>query len=69
MNPITKAQDRVLKYIKRHLKENGYPPTRGEIAQHFGWASKTAAQQHLEALQAKGFISLASNLSRGIKLT
>jgi repressor LexA len=66
MNPMTKAQERVLNFIKAHVRKNGYPPTRGEIAQHFGWSSKTAAQQHLEALQSKGEIKIAAGLSRGI---
>ena len=68
MKPMTKTQERVLKFVRAHVKKNGYPPTHAEIAQHFEWASNTAAKQHLEALQKKGQIYLAEGISRGIKV-
>ena len=66
--PLTKTQERVLKFVKGHVTRNGYPPTHAEIAQHFEWASNNAAKQHLEAIQKKGKLMMAPGLSRGIKL-
>jgi len=44
------------------------PPTRKEIADAFGFASANAAECHLRALAAKGFIELSPATSRGITL-
>jgi len=45
------------------------PPTRAEIASHFGFRSANAAEDHLKALARKGMIELQSGVSRGIRLT
>lgn len=63
---LTAIQARVLKFIKRHITEKGYPPTRAEIARHFKWSSANAAQQHLEALQKKGALKINPAVSRGL---
>lgn len=64
--PITEAQAKTLSFIVQSQRENQMPPTRTEIAQHFGWKSANAAQEHLEALERKGAIRLRKNVARGI---
>jgi repressor LexA len=64
--PITEAQAKTLAFIVQSQRENQMPPTRTEIAQHFGWKSANAAQEHLEALERKGAIRLRKNVARGI---
>ena len=63
---ITEAQAKTLSFIVQSQRENQMPPTRTEIAQHFGWKSANAAQEHLEALERKGAIRLRKNVARGI---
>lgn len=65
---LTDRQKEVLAFVKSFLKENGYPPTRAEIADNFGWESITAAHGHLVALERKGAITIANGVSRGIAI-
>jgi len=44
------------------------PPTRAEIADHMGFRSANAAEDHLRALARKGAISLKPGTSRGIRV-
>lgn len=39
LSRLTEAQARVLAFIGTYIGSNGYPPTRSEIAAHFGFAS------------------------------
>lgn len=66
---LTSAQNRVLNYIRSNIVANGYPPTRGEIANAMGYRSANAAHEHLLALQRKGHIKLIPSIARGISLT
>lgn len=63
---LTAAQKRVLAFLKKFHRENGYAPTRSEISKHFGWQSNNAAECHLIPLQRKGAITIALNVARGI---
>lgn len=63
---LTQRQKQVLNFVKSFLKDKGYPPTRSEIAEHFGFLSITAAHGHLIALERKGIITIAAGISRGI---
>lgn len=63
---LTDRQNEVLKFIEGFILKFSYPPTRHEIAEGFDFASANAAEQHLRALERKGFIALPSGISRGI---
>ena len=65
---LTARQSQVLDFVKQHIKDEGIAPTRSEIALGMGFRSKTAAVDHLKALQKKGYIHLHSERSRGIKV-
>ncbi len=65
---LTGRQREILSFVKAFLEERGYPPTRQEIAEAFGFRSVNAAEQHLRALEAKGAITIAAGVSRGISL-
>lgn len=67
MKAPTPQQLRVLAYVTEYQAKHQAPPTRREIAAHFGWKSATAAQQALRALERKGQIKLITT-SRGIEL-
>ena len=66
MKGLTSRQEEILNLIKDYLKEKGFPPTRADISKTFGFKSPNAAEQHLRAIEKKGFISILPGASRGI---
>lgn len=69
LKPLTKRQQQIFDFILECMVANGAPPTRVEIAEHFGFRSANAAEDHLKALDKKGHIELRSGTSRGIFIT
>ena len=67
MKEITERQKEVLNYISAFTEENSFPPTVREISTHFG-ISLRAIQDHLAALQKKGYLSESNKRSRSIKV-
>ena len=68
MKNLTKRQEEILNLIKSHIQDLGFPPTRADIAKSLGFKSPNAAEQHLRAIEKKGFITILSGASRGIIL-
>lgn len=68
MLKITPRQQQILDFIVKFGGEHERPPTRSEIAKHFGFKSDNAAQEHLVALARKGFIRLCRHTARGIEV-
>ncbi len=68
MKDLTSRQREILELIKSHLKDKGFPPTRADISRTLGFKSHNAAEQHLRAIERKGFISILAGASRGIVL-
>jgi len=68
MKNLTKRQEEILNLIKTHILDFGFPPTRADIAKTLGFKSPNAAEQHLRAIEKKGFITILSGASRGIIL-
>ena len=69
MKNLTKRQQEILNLIKNHILDFGFPPTRADIAKTLGFKSPNAAEQHLRAIEKKGFIKILSGASRGIVLS
>ena len=69
MEQLTERQRRVLDMIEQYQLDNGYPPTRVEIATHFGYKSSNAAEEYIKALIKKGFLKRIQGQSRGIRIT
>ena len=67
MKGITARQQEVLNFISEYAKENEYPPTVREIGEHFD-ISLRAVQDHIAALQKKGFLSTSQKRSRSIRV-
>lgn len=65
---LTARQQQIFNLIRSEIQRTGFPPTRAEIAQTFGFKSVNAAEDHLKALARKGAIELISGTSRGIRL-
>lgn len=68
MIKLTPRQTEVLDFIKSHIDDTGYPPTRADIAKKLGFKSANASEEHLKALARKGAIEMIPGTSRGIKL-
>lgn len=68
MQELTQRQAEIWQFIREYQAEEGYPPTRAEIAERFGFRSHNAVTEHLNALARKGAIELTPEASRGIRL-
>ena len=68
MEHLTARQAEVLQLIRDFLQSTGFPPTRADIAQILGFKSANAAEDHLRALERKGYIEILAGASRGIRL-
>lgn len=68
MIKLTTRQTEVLDFIRSHIDDTGYPPTRADIANELGFKSANASEEHLKALARKGAIEMIPGTSRGIKL-
>ncbi|MDH4199505.1 MAG: transcriptional repressor LexA [Spirochaetia bacterium] len=64
---MTEKQSTILKFIKQHNAEIGFPPTVREIAIYFNISAK-AAHDHLRAVAKKGYIRLFPGSARGIEI-
>ncbi len=65
---LTARQSQILDLIRQAIQQTGRPPTRAEIARQLGFRSANAAEDHLRALERKGYIRLSAATSRGIQL-
>ncbi len=68
MDDLTKRQGEILTLIQEYIYDEGYPPTRMEIAEAFGFRSPNASEEHLRALERKGYIEMLPGSSRGIRV-
>ena len=67
-NQLTEKQEGLFNYIVSYSQENGFPPTREEIAKHFNLKQKASIVHQLQALEKKGFIRLMKKVARGIEI-
>lgn len=67
MQPLTKRQRQVLDFIKLSIEERGYPPTMREIGQHMRIRSTNGVNDHLKALERKGYILREDLKSRTLR--
>ncbi|MCM0607009.1 MAG: transcriptional repressor LexA [Xanthomonadaceae bacterium] len=63
----TPRQKAILDFIKEFQREQGFPPSRREIATGVGLSSVATVQEHVEALEKKGLLKLRSEMNRGIE--
>jgi repressor LexA len=65
LNP---RQRQILDYLRDHAREHAYPPTVREIGLAVGLSSSSTVQNHLNSLEAKGFIRRDPAKSRTVEL-
>jgi repressor LexA len=69
MRGLTDRQQQLLQFIEDHLRINGFPPSIREMADHMGIRSTNGVNDHLKALEKKGYIQRGAGLkSRAISL-
>lgn len=66
---LTKRQQEVYDFLKTKSREEGMMPSSREIQDHFGFASQTAAMNHLRALEKKGVIQRKEGMARAVAFT
>lgn len=68
MSELTDRQQAILDFVRERIEADGLPPTWAEIAGAFGFRQTRAAQKHLQAIAAKGYLVLLPGKARGIRL-
>src|ERR1700760_4945875 len=63
---LTTRQREILEFIDQALATTGVMPSTREIQEHFGFASQTAAVNHLRALEKKGMIQRQPGKARAV---
>lgn len=69
MKGLTSRQEQVLGYIAETIRDRGYPPTIREIGTALGIRSTNGVNDHLKALERKGYIERSGAKSRAILVT
>jgi len=65
--PLTDRQKAVLEFIGRSIERRGYPPTLREIGEHMGIRSTNGVNDHLKALEKKGYLEREDLKSRALR--
>src|SRR2546430_1907189 len=66
--PLTDRQEKILAFIKKSIHDQGYPPTIREIGEHFGIRSTNGVNDHLKALERKGYLLRGELKSRALSV-
>jgi repressor LexA len=67
MQGLTHRQQMVLEYIRRSITDRGYPPTLREIGTFMGIRSTNGVNDHLRALERKGYLTREDMKSRALR--
>jgi repressor LexA len=65
--PLTEKQQLVFDFIRSSITERGYPPTLREIGEHFRLRSTNGVNDHLKALERKGYLQREELKSRALR--
>jgi len=68
MQGLTKRQAQTLDYIRQSIEERGYPPTLREIGEYMGIRSTNGVNDHLRALERKGYLRREDMKSRALRV-
>jgi repressor LexA len=69
MQPLTERQEAILDFIRRSIRERGYPPTLREIGAQMNIRSTNGVSDHLRALERKGYLRREDMKSRALRPT
>jgi len=68
VRPLTHRQGEVLAVLQRLIEEHGIAPTLREIGRELGIRSTNGVNDHLRALERKGYITRKPMMSRALVL-
>jgi repressor LexA len=68
MQGLTARQEQTLDFIRKSIEDRGYPPTLREIGEYMGIRSTNGVNDHLRALERKGYLRREDMKSRALKL-
>lgn len=68
MTGLSHRQEQILSFIRKCVREQGYPPSVREIGDAVGLASSSTVHGHLERLQAKGYLRRDPTKPRAIEV-
>ncbi|WAA10852.1 transcriptional repressor LexA [Fervidibacillus albus] len=68
MTKLSKRQQEILNFIKKEVKEKGYPPSVREIGEAVGLSSSSTVHGHLARLESKGLIRRDPTKPRAIEI-
>ena len=68
MQGLTKRQEQTLDFIRKSIRDRGYPPTLREIGEHMGIRSTNGVNDHLRALERKGYLRREDMKSRALRV-
>ncbi|MFO0596943.1 MAG: transcriptional repressor LexA [Myxococcaceae bacterium] len=66
MDEITDRQKEILTFIQRTTEERGFPPTIREIGEEMDIRSTNGVNDHLKALERKGYLTRGEQQSRSL---
>src|SRR5579862_5463971 len=69
MQGLTQRQQMVLDFIRQSIHDRGYPPTLREIGAQMGIRSTNGVNDHLRALERKGYLTREDMKSRALRPT
>ena len=67
MKELTNRQQEILDFISQSINERGYSPTLREIGSKMGIRSTNGVNDHLKALERKGFLIRDDQKSRTLR--
>jgi repressor LexA len=65
---LTARQAAILQFIEQSVRERGYPPTLREIGAHMKIKSTNGVNDHLVAIERKGYLRREPTAARGLSI-
>jgi repressor LexA len=65
---LSPRQQQILQRITEFMAQQGRPPTRADLARALGLRNRQGIDQHLRALERKGYLQLEPGIARGLRL-
>lgn len=67
--PLTRRQQEILDFLRRHAQSFEHPPTLDELCRALGLASRGSLHKHIRALVEAGLVEPMQGRQRGVRLT
>jgi repressor LexA len=65
---LSPRQQQILRLISQFMTRRGLPPTRADLARALRLRNRQGIDQHLRAIERKGYLQLEPGIARGIRL-